>query len=500
MTQMQDTLVDFIKVLRTADIKVSPAETLDAVRTLDIIGIAERQSLKNSLALVLSKTPEEKEAFDSCFEKFFTVDALSSAALDTQQQQDAEGNVQGTSQQDVQGTSEGNAQQQQQHAGGGSDATAAADGKAQSDNAIDFEPLSSSSALGKLLLQGNRMEIMLALVAAGREVDVKQIVVFTQKGLYTRKIMEAMGLQGLQDEILALQASEATKDKQPAIHLAERLENARHRLREQVRDYVEKQFLLHADESGKQLREELLMKVKLSHLEKRNVKHVQEILLKMAKQLIAIHSKRRKTFKRGQLDVRKTLRHNMQYDGMLFHIKWRAQKVDRPKVICICDLSGSVSNYSRFLLMLLYSLAEVLPQVRSFAFSSDLGEVTQLFANTNLEDAMAKAMRDYGNGSTDYGQMLMDFKRHYLQDVDQKTTIIILGDARNNYGDPRAEILKEMYDKAQRLIWLNPEPKSSWTIGDAEMKKYAPCCHQTEVCHSLGHLERVVSHLLRRAR
>jgi len=219
----------------------------------------------------------------------------------------------------------------------------------------------------------------------------------------------------------------------------------------------------------------------------------------MAKKLISIHSKRRKTYKRGQLDVRKTLRYNMQYDGMFFDIKWKASKVDRPKVICICDVSGSVSNYSRFLLMFLYSLAEILPKVRSFAFSSDLGEVTRLFDNSNLEDAMAKTMRDYGNGSTDYGQMLMDFKHQCMDDVNNKTTIIILGDSRNNYGDAKSEILREMYDKSKRVIWLNPEPKMSWTVGDAEMKKYAPSCHQVEVCNSLTHLERVVSNLLRYA-
>jgi len=110
---------------------------------------------------------------------------------------------------------------------------------------------------------------------------------------------------------------------------------------------------------------------------------------------------------------------------------------------------------------------------------------------------MALTMRDYGNGSTDYGRMLQDFKSHCMADVNNKTTIIILGDARNNYGDPKADILREMYDKAKRVIWLNPEPKSSWTVGDAEMKKYAACCHQTEVCNSLTHLERVVGNLLK---
>lgn len=189
----------------------------------------------------------------------------------------------------------------------------------------------------------------------------------------------------------------------------------------------------------------------------------------------------------------------MQYDGMFFDLRWKASRVDRPKVMAICDVSGSVSNYSRFLLMFLYSLAEILPKVRSFAFSSDLGEVTQLFEHSNLEDAIAKTLRDYGSGSTDYGQMLLDFKKNCMNDVNSKTTIIILGDARNNYGNPRAEVLREIYDKSKRIIWLNPEPRNSWTVGDAEMKKYAPCCHQVEVCNSLMHLERVVGNLLRYA-
>jgi len=357
----------------------------------------------------------------------------------------------------------------------------------------DQDMPSPTSALGQLLLQGSRSDLMIKMAEAGRAVEVNQIVVFTQKGLYTRKIMDQMGLKALQDEITELQNDTGAGERR----LAGKLKRARDQLRDQVRDYVEKQFFLHADEHGKQLREELLKKVKLSNLEKRNFKDVQEIVFKMAKKLVSIHSKRRKTYKRGHLDLRKTLRKNMQYDGVFFDLKWKAVKVDRPKVMCICDVSGSVSNYSRFLLMFLYSLAEIIPKVRSFAFSSDLGEVTQLFRNSNLEDAMAKTMRDYGNGSTDYGQMLLDFRRTCMDDVDNKTTIIILGDARNNYGDPKAEIVREMYEKAKRVIWLNPEPRSNWQVGDAEMKKYAPNCHQTEVCNSLTHLERVVSNLLK---
>ena len=481
---VDQTLVEFVKALRAAEVRVSPAETLDAMGALDIVGYNDREFLKNSLSLVLSKNTDEKEAFDICFDRFFTFDKFNQ-----REQADDFSGEDGSSLDDRKGDFEprsGN----QSGSGQGGGGQGSGQAKEEEEEDLSLEP---SSPLGQLLLSRDKNALMVAMINAGREVKVREIVVFTQKGLFTRKIMDHMGLRELQDEISELQES----GTRPETALASRLKRARDRLREMVRDYVEKQFILHADEKGKQLREELLKKVKLSNLEKRNLKDVQEIVFKMAKKLISVHSKRKKTYKRGALDVRKTLRNNMQYDGNLFDIRWKASKVDRPKVMAICDVSGSVSNYSRFLLMFLYSLTEILPQVRAFAFSSDLGEVTKLFENSDLETAMARTLRDYGNGSTDYGQMLTDFRNHCLNDVNNKTTIIILGDARNNYGNPKAEILKEMYNKSKRVIWLNPEPRSSWSVGDNEMRKYAPCCHQAEVCNSLVHLERVVSNLLR---
>ncbi|MBV1876003.1 MAG: VWA domain-containing protein [Pseudomonadales bacterium] len=481
---MDRTLVDFVKVLRTAELKVSPAETLDAMQCMDLVGYEDRLYLKNSLALVLAKNPEEKDTFEICFEKFFTAEkhkAIRNTSAEDQSNDDLFDD-----EADFQPDGKG----EQSGSGGGQ---GGGQGTCPQEGGVLDTSLEATSELGILLTQGSRTEQTISMMEAGREVEVNQIVVFTQKGLFTRKIMDAMGLKGLQEEISELQKKGPAEEKA----LANQLKKARDELRERVRDYVEKQFFLHADETGKQLREELLKKVKLSNLEKRNFKDVQQVVYKMAKKLIAIHSKRRKTYKRGQLDIRKTLRNNMQYDGMFFDLRWKSKKVDRPKVMCVCDVSGSVSNYSRFLLMFLYSLSDILPKVRSFAFSSDLGEVTKLFEQSELEDAISRTMRDYGNGSTDYGRMLQDFKSHCMDDVNNKTTIIILGDARNNYGEPQDHILREMYDKAKRVIWLNPEPRSSWTVGDAEMKKYAPACHQTEVCHSLAHLERVVANLLK---
>ncbi|MEX2326676.1 MAG: hypothetical protein WD558_03005, partial [Pseudomonadales bacterium] len=297
---MDRTLVDFVKALRTAEVKVSPAETLDAMHAMNIVGYEDREFLKNSLGLVLAKNPEEKETFDSCFDRFFTFDKFQSSMSD-EMEDDTSSAFDDDGDFDLSERGEN-----QQSGKGGGQGGAGGGGQAEAD--LEESTLQPTSALGKLLMSGDRTELTIAMAEAGREVEVNQIVVFTQKGLYTRKIMDAMGLKGLQDEIGELKAHGGV----PQSKLSGKLKKARDQLREKVRDYVEKQFFLHADESGKQLREELLKKVKLSNLEKRNFKDVQEVVFKMAKKLIAIHSKRRKTYRRGQLDVRKTLRSNMQ--------------------------------------------------------------------------------------------------------------------------------------------------------------------------------------------
>ena len=493
---MDRTLTNFIAALRNAEVRVSPAETLDALNAVELVGYRDRLLLKNALSLMLPKTIDEKDTFDGTFDRFFAFEDVAGENLEIGLEgEDGEDAESGDGEGDGQGG--GNAQGERRGAGGGK-------GKSkknrflamQEEEEEDLGPgemANPHSALGKLLMQDSRIELTVQMADAGRAVNLEEIQVFTQKGLYTRRIMEEMGLGELQREIGDLKQSRAVPERR----LGQELKKRRDWLREQVRDYVERQFLLHADASGKRLREELLRKVKLSNVEHRNFRLIQEVVYKMAKKLVALHSRRKKVFKRGQLNVPRTLRHNMAYDGAIFDLHWKSVKVDRPKVFAICDVSGSVANYARFMLMFLYSLEEVMPKVRSFAFSSDLAEVTDLFERNKIEDAIAKTLRDYSGGSTDYGQAFEDFRKNCLDDVDNRTTIIILGDARNNYGDPRTEILKEMYDRAKRVLWLNPESRATWTVGDAEMRKYTAYVHQAEECNSLMHLERVVGNLLR---
>ena len=501
---MDQTLTQFIQALRNADVRISPAETLDAFEAVELVGYRDRAHLKRTLALVLPKTEDEKVSFDHCFEQFFKIEDVSSqqSATNDNASESDESESGGENQGGGGGENEDGSQTQASETGnrkkkskgkpkGGRDIIEGVDDEEEDLGPGETSP--AQSGLGKLVMANSMVELTVAMAEGAREVNLEEIQVFTQKGLYTRRIMDAMGLEEMNREISANRQSPDVPDRR----LSQQLRERRELLREQVRDYVEKQFLLFADSSGKRLREELLRKVKLSNVEHRNFRLIQEIVFRMAKKLSTMYSRRKKVFKKGQLNIPRTLRANMAYDGAIFDLKWKSVKVDRPKVFAICDVSGSVATYARFMLTFLYSLEEVMPRVRSFAFSSDLAEVTKLFERNSIEDAITKTLHDYSGGSTDYGQSLVDFKRICLDDIDNRTTIIILGDARNNFGEARAEIMKELYDRSRSVLWLNPESKAAWNSGDSEMRKYGAYCHQVHECNSLQHLERIVGNLLK---
>ena len=195
----------------------------------------------------------------------------------------------------------------------------------------------------------------------------------------------------------------------------------------------------------------------------------------------------------------KTIRKGIPTDGVMFNTYWRQIKKEKPQILAVCDVSGSVAAYAKFLLMFLYSLQDVLPKVRSFAFSSNLGEVSDMFVDYPIEKAIEMVNWKYG-GATDYGTALTDFSNLAMDDINSNTTVIILGDARNNNGDPKLEIMHSIYQRAKQVIWLNPETRRAWGTGDSEMTRYQSACHFSAECNNLKQLERIVDQLLKSTR
>lgn len=478
---MDNTFVEFIHALRGADVRVSTAEALDAMQVLQLVGYHSRSALKLALGQALAKSEEEKVAFNACFDQYFQFTAMESLKDHTDLM---EATVAAEKAADTPPPSLINNILSGKLMEAVSQITSPAPTQS-------MPPMAESQTpLGQLLLSGDQAAAAMAIADAGQSTNASQIQLMTQKGLYGRRMMMAMGLEAMEEEIWQAELSDDPNQQQ----LAHQLRSARDVLRSEVKDYIERQFVLQAKAKGKQLRQETMMNVKLEHL--REFKDTQLLVRKLAKRLAKKHAQRKKVHNRGQLDVRSTLRLSIPHGGIMFNPQWRSKRTNRPKVFVICDVSGSVSQVARFLLMFLYSLTDVLPKVRAFAFSSQLGEVTERFQQLPLDDAIDDTLEQYGNGSTNYGQALLDFTQHCLQDVDSKTTIIMLGDARNNYGDAEIEALRDIKQRCHQLIWLNPESRNRWGTGDSEMKRYQAHCTLVEVCNSLTHLERAIDKLL----
>jgi uncharacterized protein with von Willebrand factor type A (vWA) domain len=473
---MQSNLVDFIQVLRSHDIRVSPAETLDAVGVTTTLGYSDRNLLRDGLAMTLAKTPAEEVIFLDCFDRFFQQDLADFSSAEMTDKEDEN--------KDTDSTDNAVAQTEDFST---SQILAL---ELAAENNPSLESLLQTSLMEDLL-NNNRNELTLAINAAAERVDLQKIQMFTQKGQFTRRILDAMGEEQIRNAVIELERAES-----PALAVLQRYRDI---LRQQVRDYVEREYLLHAEGKTQQFMDDILSKTRLNNIEHIYLHKVHELIRKMAKKLASRHSHKRRRLKRGQLNMAKTLRKGIPNDGVMFNTFWRQVKKEKPQILAVCDVSGSVAAYSKFLLLFLYSLQDILPKVRSFAFSSHLGEVSGYFADYPVEKAIELVNWKYG-GATDYGNSLMDFSKLALDDINSNTTVIILGDARNNNGDPKLDILQSIFQRARQVIWLNPESRRAWGSGDSEMLRYQSACHFSAECNNLKQLERIVDQLLKSTR
>ena len=466
-------IADFVRILRAADIRVSPAETLDAAEIFDTIGFDDRNILKHALGQTLAKTEMEKLAFNEAFESYFCLPEEAPPPMAASQEE-----------------GETDDKSAEQNSGEGQPQEGAQEGNPDSGEEGGTPSDSANHSLTEMLENNDTAALQAAMQQAATEAGLANAKLFTQQGMFSRRIMEAMGLAELEARIRQMNEGGETEE-------ADKLREGRARLFDAVQDFVERQIAMRTKNAGRLLREDALSRMRLSNLDKSDMKIMRELIRKLAKRLASRHSRRRKKAQRGMLDIRRTMRANVAYDGKLFNLAWRRVKVERPKLIVLCDVSGSVAAVSRFFLMFLYSLDEVMPKTRSFVFSNRAGEITDMLQEGDLEEAMENALRQYGGGSTDYGMSMMDLAEATLDSVDKKTTLMVLGDARSNYGDPGHLVLKEFYERAGRVIFLNPEPETVWDTGDSEMKKLGAYCNHKQTCNSVKHVERVLDDLLR---
>ena len=414
-------IAGLVSACRAAGIRVSTAETLDAMRAAADIGLEDRTSLKIALGQALAKTMGDKKLFSDCFDRYVQLSGASAEA-------------------------------------------------------------------GGVSLE-ERTQMTAEMMQAASQIGLDRIQLFTQRGLYVRRLLEAVGAPDIGAPDVAPRGEGSGESQSEAQEAAERRLAA---LTEQARYLVDRQLEISQGENMLRVRSEMLMDTALGETDQRDMEIMSYQVRRLAKRLAAQTSRRRKRDRRGHPDIARSLRANLKNDGVMLNLIWKRKKINRPRIFALCDVSGSVSSAVLFLLMFLYNLTDVVRDVRAFAFSNRLGDVSELFGESEFSEAYRLALRLYGGGSTDYGQSLRDFAEQAGSVIDRKTVIIILGDGRSNYGDCGADVLARLSSYAGRVIWLNPENESLWGSGDSEMPKLSAAVDVVYPCQTLRQLTRII--------
>ena len=249
------------------------------------------------------------------------------------------------------------------------------------------------------------------------------------------------------------------------------------------------------------LRKPLPEDVDFMHASREEMANLRRSLYPLTRKLAARLARRRKYGRRGPLDFRKTIRHSLSYGGVPAEPKFKFPRPSKPEIMVVADISGSVAAFARFTLHLLYAISSQFSKVRSFVFIDGLDEVTPFLEGVeDIGEAVHRVNTEadvvWVDGHSDYGHAFGVFWEKYGKDIGPKTTVLILGDARNNYHASQSWILKEAHQKARKLYWLNPEPRAYWDTGDSILGEYATHCDGTYEVRNLRQLEAFIEKLV----
>ncbi len=470
---MLDRLLEFTRLCRRNGMRVSTSEVLDLVRATQIVGIEDPESLKAALQATLVKRKSDEEPFDELFDLFFfrRGDFLDKAKKDGAPPLVEALLLEGFSEDQIEALV-----------------------------AMLADETARMSPLARMGMGLRRSKIEALIRLAGIQINFDRLVNPLQIGFFTQHLLEALNFRQAQEELNNLEGRLRKKiGDDDARRLMEAAARQLERVRGQVRGYVSDEFERRNLNYLEQMRKQILEHKPFGAMNEAELYRLREEVTRLARKLKQMVALRRKVERKGRLDARRTLRRALATGGVPFTLKYKKRRIDKPRLVILCDISDSVRHVSRFMLQFAFTLQELFAQVRSFVFVSDLGECTDLFKKYELQRAVDVA---YAGGvvnvyaNSNFGRAFKTFAEHHLDTVTQKTTVIIIGDARNNYNAPEAWALADVKARARRVLWLNPEPPLSWAFGDSAMRDYEPYCDKVEVVNNLASLAKVVDNLV----
>jgi uncharacterized protein len=476
---MLDLLNGFIVELRNAGLPVSLTENLDAMEAVQHIPIDDREAFKYALAATLVKNNAHWRSFETIFEVYFSLRGPEFALKDSDidelfRQMEEEGDGQG-------------------------------EGRGPGGGAMDSL---SAEELAKLLMSSLRHGDDSLMRALARQAVRRFAGMEPGRPVggtyYLYRTLRNLDLDKALADLMAEAAAEAPGGLTP---LEERLERDEYehridKLRKEIEAEIRRRLVADrgVEAMAKTLRKPLPEDVDFMHASRDEIGDLRKALQPLTRRLAVRLARKRRHGRKGPLDFRNTVRHSLSYGGTPAEPKFRYPRPAKPELIVIADISGSVAAFARFTLMLVYAIQNQFSKVRSFVFIDGVDEVTEYFRNCEdvtvaIHRVNTEADVVWVDGHSDYGHAFETFWERWGKEINPKSTVLLLGDARNNYHASQSWVIRDMSHKARHVYWLNPEPRSYWNTGDSIVGEYGGYTDGVYECRNLRQLEAFVEKL-----
>jgi len=455
---MEQRIIDFISGLRAAGVRISIAESGDAFRGVSHLGATEKNVFRETLRATLCKDAKDAPVFDLLFPIYFGSGGPPlfnpSGDLTPEEQEMLM--------------------------------------QALREMANDLRRLMEMLMQGKQPSKGRMQQL-------GSQAGLQYANRPFQQAWFTRRMLRQMGLDELAEalEQLLEQLAQMGMSQEARERLAQAARANAEALEQQVEQFVGENIARKSTEEHHEPSEAELLQKPFSHLSESEARALRELVQRMAAQLRSRASLRHKKGKAGRLDAKRTIRANQRYGGVPLEIHLKTKRL-KPKLALICDVSTSVRYCSEFMLRLIYELQDQVSKARSFIFISDLSEITEYFSAQRPDAAVERVLNDNQPGyyNTNLGSSLEQLMHDHLDAIDHRTTLIFIGDGRNNFSDPRVDLVEQLRRRARRVIWLSPESPYLFGSGDSDMPQYVPHCDAVHEVANLRQLADAVDKLL----
>lgn len=455
---MDQRIVEFIRSLRIAGVRVSLAESMDALNAVGSLGVIDKEIFRSSLRATLIKESDDFAVFEELFPLYFGSGgpAMQNALEDM--------------------------------------------------NADDQEMLKMA-----LEAMSGRLQRLMDWLTSGEGPTKEELEQMAQRAgvqwaetpqdarWVTRRMLRDMGFAHLEDQLQELyeKLQEMGMSQEAIEKLMGIVDANQEALADQVAQQIGKQVAEQRANRPEGIYGSDLMYKSFNNLSETEIDMLRKEVQRMVTQLRSRAALRRKRGSKGKFDSKSTIRANQRYGGVPLELKFKKNKL-KPSLVLLCDVSGSMRSIAEFMLRLVYELQDQVAKTRSFAYYWDLEEISDTLSRREAGDAVAEVLesilpyRPYG---TDLGYCLDRFHHTALDAVSGRSTVVILGDGRNNYNPARVDLLKDIQRRARKLIWLCPEYTREWT-GDSDMHHYAPIPDALYTVRNMAQLSAAVDKLI----